>query len=314
MKAIQILQFGGPEVMHLVELPDPVPTLSQTLITVDAIGINYADTHQTQNSYLAPQHLPMVPGLEVVGRTPEGVRVLAPVDGGYAQLAVAATNSLMPIPDGVSDGAALAMMVQGSTAYHILKTVGHLKVGETVVVHAGAGGVGSIAIQLAKRWGALVIAVVSAGKGDLALSLGADVVVDAHSIDLAGDLLNANSGKPVDLVLEMVGGKTFEDSLAVLAPFGRLVVYGMASRVAPRAITGGELMHGSKTVSGFWLAHCFGSKTMLHDVILELFDLIASGDLTPIIGATYPLSEAGQAHTDMMDRKTTGKVVLDPAR
>lgn len=314
MKAIQILQFGGPEVMHLVELPDPVPTLSQTLITVDAIGINYADTHQTQNSYLAPQHLPMVPGLEVVGRTPEGVRVLAPVDGGYAQLAVAATNSLMPIPDGVSDGAALAMMVQGSTAYHILKTVGHLKVGETVVVHAGAGGVGSIAIQLAKRWGALVIAVVSAGKGDLALSLGADVVVDAHSIDLAGDLLNANSGKPVDLVLEMVGGKTFEDSLSVLAPFGRLVVYGMASRVAPRAITGGELMHGSKTVSGFWLAHCFGSKTMLHDVILELFDLIASGDLTPIIGATYPLSEAGQAHTDMMDRKTTGKVVLDPAR
>ncbi|MEI6648384.1 MAG: zinc-binding dehydrogenase [Actinomycetes bacterium] len=314
MKAIQILQFGGPEVMHLVELPDPVPTSSQTLITVDAIGINYADTHQTQNSYLAPQHLPMVPGLEVVGRTPEGVRVLAPVDGGYAQLAVAATNSLMPIPDGVSDGAALAMMVQGSTAYHILKTVGHLKVGETVVVHAGAGGVGSIAIQLAKRWGALVIAVVSVGKGDLALSLGADIVVDANSIDLAGDLLKANSGKPVDLVLEMVGGKTFEDSLSVLAPFGRLVVYGMASRVAPRAITGGELMHGSKTVSGFWLAHCFGSKTMLHDVILELFDLIASGDLTPIIGATYPLSEAGQAHTDMMDRKTTGKVVLDPAR
>ncbi len=314
MKAIQIQQFGGPEVMQLVELPDPVASVGQTLITVDAVGINYADTHQTENSYLSPQQVPMVPGLEVVGRTPEGVRVLAPVNGGYAQLAIAATNSLMPIPDGVSDGAALAMMVQGSTAYHILKTVGHLKAGETVVVHAGAGGVGSIAIQLAKRWGAFVIAVVSAGKEELALSLGADVVVDARAADLASELIKANDGKNVDLVLEMVGGKTFEDSLAALAPFGRLVVYGMASRVAPRPITGGELMHGSKTVSGFWLSHCFGSKALMHDVILELFAMIAAGELKPIIGATYPLSQAGQAHQDMLDRKTTGKIVLDPSR
>ncbi len=314
MKAIQIQQFGGPEVMQLVELPDPVASDGQTLITVDAVGINYADTHQTENSYLSPQQVPMVPGLEVVGRTPEGVRVLAPVNGGYAQLAIAATNSLMPIPDGVSDGAALAMMVQGSTAYHILKTVGHLKAGETVVVHAGAGGVGSIAIQLAKRWGAFVIAVVSAGKEELALSLGADIVVDARATDLASELFKANGGKNVDLVLEMVGGKTFEDSLAALAPFGRLVVYGMASRVAPRPITGGELMHGSKTVSGFWLSHCFGSKALMHDVILELFAMIAAGELKPIIGATYPLSQAGQAHQDMLDRKTTGKIVLDPSR
>ena len=314
MKAIQIQQFGGPEVMQLVELPDPVASDGQTLITVDAVGINYADTHQTENSYLSPQQVPMVPGLEVVGRTPEGVRVLAPVNGGYAQLAIAATNSLMPIPEGVSDGAALAMMVQGSTAYHILKTVGHLKAGETVVVHAGAGGVGSIAIQLAKRWGAFVIAVVSAGKEELALSLGADIVVDARATDLASELIKANGGKNVDLVLEMVGGKTFEDSLAALAPFGRLVVYGMASRVAPRAITGGELMHGSKTVSGFWLSHCFGSKALMHDVILDLFAMIAAGELKPIIGATYPLSQAGQAHQDMLDRKTTGKIVLDPSR
>ena len=314
MKAIQIQQFGGPEVMQLVELPDPVASDGQTLITVDAVGINYADTHQTENSYLSPQQVPMVPGLEVVGRTPEGVRVLAPVNGGYAQLAIAATNSLMPIPEGVSDGAALAMMVQGSTAYHILKTVGHLKAGETVVVHAGAGGVGSIAIQLAKRWGAFVIAVVSAGKEELALSLGADIVVDARATDLASELIKANGGKNVDLVLEMVGGKTFEDSLAALAPFGRLVVYGMASRVAPRAITGGELMHGSKTVSGFWLSHCFGSKALMHDVILDLFAMIAAGELKPIIGATYPLSQAGQAHQDMLDRKTTGKIVLVPSR
>lgn len=316
MKAIQITEFGGPEVMQYVELPTPTPSPSQTLITISAIGINYADTHQTENSYLSPQRLPMIPGMEVVGTTPAGQRVLAACNGGYAQYGVAETNSLIPIPDSVGDGQALAMMVQGSTAYHLLKTQGHLKPGESVVIHAAAGGVGVIAIQLAKMWGAHVIAVVSQTpeKVELVKSLGADVVVDAKDSDLKAALLAANGGKPVDLVLEMVGGKTFEDSLAALAPFGRLVVFGMASRVAPRPITGGELMHGSKTVSGFWLAHCFGSKKLLVDVITELFGMISSGQLRPIVGATFPLSQAQEAHKAMLSRSTVGKLVLDPAQ
>lgn len=314
MKAIQITEFGGPEVMTYVELPDPTPNASQTLLTVEAVGINFADTHQIQNSYLSPQKLPMVPGLEVVGRTPSGQRVLAPTDGGYAQLVAADTNSLIPIPDGVSDGAALAMMVQGSTAFHILKTMGHVTAGESVVIHAAAGGVGTIAIQLAKMWGAFVIAVTSTGSGkaDLARSLGADVVVDAESPDLLAALLAANGGRPVDLVLEMVGGATFEASLAALAPFGRLVTYGMASRVPPRPITSGELMHGSKTVSGFWLVNCFGHPKLLQGVIAELFDLIVAGKLTVTVGSTYPLSQARQAHEAMLARKSTGKILLDP--
>jgi len=316
MKAIQITEFGGPEVMHLVELADPKPTEAQDLITVSAIGINYADTHQTENSYLSPQKLPLVPGIEVVGTNSKGIRVLAPVDGGgYAQLAVAHTATMIPIPDGVSDEQALCMMVQGSTAWHILKTVGHVKPGETVVVHAAAGGVGTIAIQLAKMWGAKVIAVTSSeSKRALATSLGADAVVEADLENLGDAIKAANGGKPVNLILEMVGGKTFDESLNILAPFGRLITYGMASRVAPTMIQPASLMGGSKTITGFWLAHCFGSKELMNDVIEELFALVKNGKLKPVIGATYGLSQATKAHQAMRARETTGKITLNPAQ
>jgi len=208
MKAIQITEFGGPEVMKLVDLEDPSIGEGQELINVTAIGINYADTHQTENSYLSPQKLPLIPGIEVVGKTATGVRVLAPIDGGgYSQKAVAYSAALIPIPDTVTDQQALAMLVQGTTAWHILKTIGHLKVGETVVVHAAAGGVGSIAIQLAKMWGAKVIAVASSeAKRSLAKSLGADEVVDATQENLGDAIKAANAGKRVNIVLEMVGG------------------------------------------------------------------------------------------------------------
>ena len=314
MKAIQITAFGGPESMHFVDLPDPIPGDGQEIIYVTSIGINYADTHQTENSYLSPQRLPLVPGIEVVGTTASGRRVLAPVaSGGYAQKALAYSAAIIDIPDGVSDSQALCMLVQGSTAWHILKTVGHLKAGESVVIHAAAGGVGTIAIQLAKMWGAKVIAVASTqAKRDLAKSLGADVVVDANQETLHESILEANNGKPVDLVLEMVGGKTFDASLEALAPFGRLITYGMASRTAPTVIHPGSLMGGSKTITGFWLAHCFGSKTLLNDVIVELFSLVESGKLKPIIGATFGLSQAVTAHRAMLARETTGKITLDP--
>ncbi len=317
MKAIQITKFGGPEVMQYLDLPDPkldpIAGKDEVVIDVTSIGINYADTHQTENSYLSAQTLPLVPGIEVTGIA-DGKRVLAPVaSGGYAQKAIASKRALIEIPDGVTDNQALCMLVQGSTAWHILKTVGHVKAGESVVVHAAAGGVGTIAIQLAKLWGAKVIAVTSSDeKKELAKSLGADVVIDANTDNLKENLLAANGGKPVDLVLEMVGGKTTDISLDVLAPFGRLIVYGMASRTPGASINPASLMGGSKTITGFWLAHCFGSKTLLNDVITELFDLVKAGKLKPVIGATFPLSKAADAHKAMLARATTGKIALDP--
>jgi NADPH2:quinone reductase len=314
MKAIQITEFGGPEVMHLVDLETPTPGAGQELINVSAIGINYADTHQTENSYLFPQKLPLIPGVEVVGTTAAGVRVLALVEGGgYAQQVSTYSAAMIPVTEGVTDEQALCMLVQGSTAWHILKTFGHVQTGETVVVHAAAGGVGTIAIQLAKMWGAKVIAVASSEeKRALATSLGADIVVDSTHEKLGEAIRAANGGKRVNLVLEMVGGKTFDDTLEILAPFGRLVTYGMASRVAPSMIQPASLMGGSKTITGFWLQHCFGKKEMMNDVIEQLFALVVEGKLKPIIGGTYPLSQVALAHTAMRSRETTGKITLNP--
>ena len=314
MKAIQITSFGGPEVMNLVELPDPIAGNDEVLLEVTAVGINYADTHQTENSYLSPQTLPMIPGIEVVG-THDGKRYLASVSsGGYAQKAIAHTSALFPIPDSVTDEQAVCMLVQGTTAWHLLKTMGHVEKGQSVVIHAAAGGVGTIAIQLAKLWGAKVIAVTSTDKkAELAKSLGADLVVDARSTELAKGIREDNGGRGVDLVLEMVGGKTFDESLMALGTFGKLIAFGMASRQAPTPIHPGALMHGSKTVAGFWLANCFGKKEMLNDVIDELFQLITYGKLKPVIGGTFPMSKAADAHRSMLARETTGKVVLNPA-
>lgn len=313
MKAIQISEFGGPEVMKLVEIDEPKAGNDEVLLEITAIGINYADTHQVENSYLSAQTLPLVPGIEVVG-TNNGKRYLAAVSsGGYAEKALAHKSSLFPIPDGVSDNDALCMLVQGATAWHLLKTMAHMQKGESVVVHAAAGGVGTLAIQLAKLWGGTVIAVTSTSeKAALAKSLGADALVDAAEPDLAKAIRTANGGKGVDIILEMVGGPTFDQSLLALADFGRLVTFGMASRTAPTPLHPGSLMHGSKTVAAFWLANCFGKPELLDDVLVELFGLVESGKIKPVIGATYPLDQAVDAHRAMLARGTTGKIVLKP--
>ena len=170
-----------------------------------------------------------------------------------------------PLPDAVSDGQALSLMVQGLTAWHLLRTSTDLAAGETVVVHAAAGGVGTLAVQLAKASAAgRVIAVASsADKLALAASLGADVGVLGGEADLKDALEQANGGRKVDVALEMVGGPTFDSSLAALAPFGRLATFGMASRLPAKPITSGELMSRSRAVVGFWLAHCFARPEML---------------------------------------------------
>jgi NADPH2:quinone reductase len=315
VRAIQINQFGGPEVLELVELPDPQPTDGFELIDVTAIGVNYADTHQTENSYLSTTTLPLVPGGEVAGRTSDGRRVAALLGtGGYAERALAAHGVCFDLPDEVSDAAALALLVQGLTAWHLLRTCARMQPGESVVVHAAAGGVGTLAVQLAKAWGAgRVIGTAStADKRKLASDLGADATVDAESTDLKQALKDANGGAKVDIVLEMVGGPTFDASLAALAPFGRLITFGMASRTPPTPIAPASLMIGSKSVMGFWLVDCLRNPSMLTDPMDELLTMTAKGQLTPQLGATYPLAAARQAHEDMRARRTTGKVVLVP--
>lgn len=318
MKAIQVKEFGGPEVLEYVDVDAPEIPDGALLINVESAGVNYADTHQAENSYLAPAELPLVPGAEVVGTTPDGRRVVALLaGGGYAEQAVAWPATAWDIPDGVTDAAALSAVLQGATAWHLLKTSAKLAEGESVVVHAAGGGVGTVAVQLARRWGAgRVIATASSEeKREQALELGADVAINSRvetADEMNAALREANDGQKVDVILDMVGGPTTDGSLKALAPFGRHVVYGMAGRVPPKDVPIGMLMGTSKAVIGFWLVHCMTRPGMMDAAVTDLLSLAAAGDLTVVDGGSYPLSEARRAHEDIRGRGTTGKLRLIP--
>jgi NADPH:quinone reductase len=316
MRAIQQREFGGPEVLELVDLPVPEPGEGEVLIRVTRAGMNFADTHQRRNEYLAAQELPLVPGTEVAGvREDTGERVVAlSGTGGYAEYAVAPAALTFPIPESVDDGTALALVLQGLTAWHLYRTCARVHPGESVVVIAAAGGVGSLAVQLGRPMGAgRVIATASTqAKRDLALELGADVAVDADPEGLKERLIEANLGRQVDVVFEMAGGPVFDACLAALAPFGRLVAYGIASGHGNEVHTR-KLMGRSRAVVGFWLVHCMGKPAMVDEALADLYDRAARGDLRAVVGATYPLSEARQAQIDLAERRTTGKVLLDPS-
>ncbi len=249
----------------------------------------------------------------MAGTTEDGTRVAAIVGtGGYAEW-VAARHPV-PIPAGVSDGEALALLLQGLTAWHLFRTCARVERGESVVVVAAAGGVGSLAVQLGKALGARVIATASSPeKRELARELGADVAVDVTAEDLTQQLLEANGGEPVDVVLETAGGRVFDAALAALAPFGRMVAYGISSREQNEVRTG-RLLRRSQSVIGFWLFEALEHPEMVGGPLRELFDHLAAGRLRVVEGETYPLSEARRAHEDLQARRTTGKVMLDPRR
>jgi NADPH2:quinone reductase len=308
-------EYGGPEVLRLVELPIPEPGDGEVLVRVTRAGLNFADTHRRTNTYLAKDALPLVPGSEIAGvRADDGRRVVALVrDGGYAEYAVALSAQTFAIPDGVDDPTALALLLQGLTAWHLYRTCGRVAPGESVAVHAAAGGVGSLAVQLGRPMGAgRVIAIASTeDKRALALELGADAVIDSAPEGLTERLVEANLGRRVDVVFEMAGGEAFDRSLAALAPFGRLVTYGIASGDG-NAVRSGALMRASRSVVGFWLMHCLGRPAMVDEALADLFARVARGELRVVAGPAYPLAEAARAQLDVAERRTTGKVTLDP--
>jgi NADPH2:quinone reductase len=316
VKAVQIREFGGPEVLEYTDLPDPQPSDGEVLVQVARAGVNFADTHVTRNDYLAEQQLPMIPGGEVSGVTPDGRRVAALVmNGGYAEAVAVPEVALIPVPDEVDDDQAAALPLQGLTAWSILTVSAGLKPGESVVIHAAAGGTGSLAVQLAKKLGAgRVIALASSEpKRQQALQLGADAAVDSRSEDLREEILQANGGEMVDVVLEMSGGAAFEASLGALAPFGRLVTFGIASREENEVRTG-HLLRNSRGVIGFWLVHLFRRPELLRQGITEVLGAAASGDIRAVIGGVHPLSEIRRVHEELAGRRTQGKLLLDPSR
>jgi NADPH2:quinone reductase len=317
MRAVQITEFGGPEVLAITEVPEPVPVAGEVLVDVSRIGVNFADTAQRENAYLVPAQLPLIPGIEVAGTTADGRRLVGVTrgSGGYAERAAVSEATALAIPEGIDDLTAIALYLQGLTAWWLLHETTRVRAGESVVVNAAAGGVGSLAVQLAKNLGAgRVIAVASTpAKREFALSLGADVAVDPAGEELAAEIVAANDGLPVDVVLEMTGGRVTDQCLAALGPFGRLAFYGMAGRVEPEKVSPRALQPRSLTISGFWLMHAFDRPDAVAKAYAELAAQVVAGTLR-VRGEEYPMSEVRRAHEELRDRKITGKVVLDPGR
>jgi NADPH:quinone reductase len=315
MKAVQIEEFGGPEVLRHVELPDPEPGEGEVLVEVARSGINFADTHATRNDYLAEQELPLVPGAEVSGLTPDGRRVAAIVpSGGYAEKVAVPEALLVPVPDGVDDDQAAALLLQGLTAMALVRRCARIEPGETIVVEAAAGGTGSLSVQLAKRAGAKVIGLASSPEKRAAVErLGADATVDSRADDLKEAIRAANDGQRVDAVLHMSGGDAFDAELGALAPLGRMVVFGIASR-EQRDVSTAALLRGSKAVIGFWLLHLLMRREEVAPMIAELLGAVAGGELEVNIGDVHPMSEASRAHEDLIARRTSGKLLLDPSK
>ncbi|MFG2401683.1 quinone oxidoreductase family protein [Streptomyces lydicus] len=314
MRAIVMREFGGPDVLRLEDVPEPGPRGGHMLVDVTLAGVNYADVHARGDSYLAPVELPYVPGNEVVGTVDGGRRVVGLCrGGGYAERTLLHRRVTWDVPDTVSDEQAVALALQGNSAWHLLFTSLRITEGETVVVPAAAGGVGSLAVQLAARAGARVIGLAgSAEKRKLAQELGAHAVVDSTADDLTERILDA-AGGPVEAALEMTGGATFARTLAAVAPRGRLAVYGFAGGDLASVPTR-DLMEKSLTVSGFWLPQLYADRTALPTSMKALFDAVEDGSLTPLTGAVHPLGDAARAHRELAARTGTGKLALDVTR
>jgi NADPH2:quinone reductase len=324
MKAIMVEEFGEPEVLRHVDVERPSPGEGETLIEIRSTGVNYADTLRRRNQYVDPQDLPFIPGSEVAGTVAEvgegvedvaaGDRVLTMLGtGGYAEYAVAPAGSLIPLPEGLDFDEAAAIPLQGLTAYHCIKTSGALKDGESVLVHAAAGGVGTLSVQMAKLLGAgTVIATASSEeKLDLARSLGADVLIDYTEEDWPEKVREATEGKGADVILEMVGSDFPEKNLKCLNVFGRMVVFGAASRERG-TIVPAALMKRCHAVVGFYLPQVMCRPDLFVPSLQEVLGWISSNKLKLTIGSTYPLAQAAEAHSALEGRQTTGKLLLNP--
>ena len=324
MKAIQVSEFGEPDVLNFVEVERPSPGEGEVLIEVKAAGVNYADTMRRRNEYLEETPLPFVPGAEVAGVVAEVGPGVEDVDegdravtllqtGGYAEYVVAPAQYLIPIPDDANFDEAAAIPLQGLTAYHVLKTSGMLEEGESVLVHAAAGGVGYLAVQMARLMGARqIIATASKQeKLDLAKELGADVLIDYTHDDWPKQVREATGGEGADVILEMVGGDFIQKNLQCLADFGRMVVYGAASGERGTLVPM-DLMHHNHVVAGFYLPRIMTRPDLFAPSLQEVLGWLSSGELRLKIGARYPLQQAPEAHDALEGRQTTGKIVLNP--
>lgn len=317
MRAVVYPGTGGVDALHVADEPEPAAGAGEVLIDVALCGVNYADNLglRTGNNFLGSTPDSRVPGGEVVGRRVDnGQRVVAICgSGGFAERVAAPSAQVFPIPDDIDDPTAAGLFIQGLTAWHIVGTLGRLAPGETVLVHSAAGGVGLLAVQIAKAGGcARVVATASsAEKQALAIEAGADAAIDPQVDGLAERAMTANLGRPFDLVLDRSGGDVFAQSLKATAPRGRIVCYGTSSG-QPGQVATGALIAGSRTVSGFWLMDFLRGPDLGQDALDALFGLHRRGLCTPRIHSVLPLERAADALRAIASRSTVGKILLDP--
>ncbi|HET9257523.1 MAG TPA: quinone oxidoreductase [Pseudonocardiaceae bacterium] len=324
MRAIQITETGGPEVLRLAELPDPEPGPGQLLVEVAAAGVNYLDTYYRSGAYPIP--LPFIPGSEGAGTVTAigpGVGTVAVGDrvawatslGSYAELALVPADQAVPVPAGIDIEIAAGCLLQGMTAHYLAVSVHPVRSGETVLVHAAAGGMGLLLTQLASARGARVIGTVStAEKERLARAAGAAEVIRYTEIgDLAGEVRRLSDGRGVAAVYDGVGAATFDASLASLRPRGMLALYGGASGPVPPVDPQRLNSAGSVFLTRPKLADYIATREELGWRAGEVFDAIRDGSLRITVSGRYPLADAARAHQDLQGRRTTGKLLLLPA-
>ncbi len=322
MQGIRIAAHGGPEVLEYAELPEPRPGPGEVLVELASAGVNFIDVYLRTGLY--PRDLPFVPGQEGAGTVLEvgpdvdgiaaGHRVAwSDVLGSYAERVVVPVSRLVNVPEQVPLDAAAALMLQGMTAHYLSRDTFPLATGHRCLVHAGAGGVGLLLIQLAKRAGAEVFTTVgSAEKSDLARRAGADHVIRYDQDDF-GDAVEAIAGpKPLDVVYDGVGRQTFDRGLTLLRPRGMMVTFGNASGPVEPLSPLRLMQLGSLYLTRPTLGHYIAGTEELRRRAGEVLDLAASGELSIRIGNRYPLDAAGDAHRALEGRATTGKVLLDP--
>ena len=326
MKQILVNEFGGPEKLTLHDVSIPFAGDGQIVIKVEASGVNFSDSMQRRNQYVFPVSLPYLPGFEVAGIVTEigkgvenisvGDRVVAmlPNGGGYAEYAVTASYLAAVIPPTISAQESLALQVQGLTAYLLLKDGAKLQAGQTVLIHAAAGGVGTLLVQIAKQMGAGKIIATASNVEKLAVakSLGADELINYTESDWAQKVKDVTGGKGVDLVLDGTGGEVFRNSLSCLAPFGKLISYGNPGGGSTSIEAFGLLVNNNQIVQGFGLASYFAKPDLMQEAYQYLFSQVATGKLKVHVGQTFPLKDAAEAHKQMENRQTTGKTVLIP--
>ncbi len=322
-KAIRIHAHGGPETMHWEDVPTPEPGPAEALVHHTAVGLNYIDVYFRTGLYKIPS-LPATLGMEAAGvvtAVGSDVKNVAPGDrvayatgpiGAYATDRVIAADRLVKVPDGVADETAAAMMLQGMTAQYLLRTTHRVKEGETILVHAAAGGVGLILCQWAKALGATVIGVVSTeAKAELARAHGAAHVVVGHE-KLAAEVKRITAGAMVPVVYDSVGRDTFSASLDCLAPLGLMITFGNSSGPVPPFDLGVLSAKGSLYITRPTLATYTAKASDLAASAAELFEAVKSGAVKIRVNQTFALKDAAAAHVALEGRKTTGSTVLLP--